>query len=123
MKRIISILLVICTLTLCLVSCGNGFKEEDQEKAVICAEEHAKKMYFEEFDGKPVGAGRYTEYQTSITSKDFVDGAYIITVELKLGALGANAQYKGFTVWSSLYLKYTIKVTNGTAKIIDYIPE
>ena len=119
MKKIISILLLICTLTLCFASCGNSYSEENQNLAVKCAEQKAKQYYFEYLDGKSVGAGKYTDHSTSIKNKEFVDGKYIITVELNYGAKGANANYPGFTVWASMDIEYTVEVTNGSAKIVN----
>ena len=122
MKKTISILLMICTLTLCFVSCGNSgnsYSEENQELAANCAVQATKQYYLEYLDGKSVGAGKYTDYSTSIKNKEFIDGEYVITVELQFGAKGANAKYPNFTVWSSMDIEYTVKVTNGSAKIVN----
>ncbi len=119
MKKAIGILLIICTLTFCLVSCGGSFSNEDQEKAIACAEKAAKQYYFEDWDGKSIGAGKYTDCRTSIKDKTFTNGKYVITVTLEICAEGAMAEFSGVDYWHPMDIKYTIKVTDGSAKIIN----
>ena len=124
MKKSISILLVICTLFICLTSCGMVVDAGDEELAVDRAKEEAKQYYFDHIDGTSVGAGVYSTYNVSVKSmtlstKAFSAPQYKFVIELSFGAKGADPEKPDVTVWSSLDIEYTMEVKNGIVDIIN----
>ena len=124
MKKSISILLVICTLFICLTSCGMVVGADDENLARDRAKEEAKQYYFDHIDGTSVGAGVYSTYNISVKSmalstKAFSAPQYKVVIELSFGAKGGNPEKPDATVWSSIDIKYTMEVKNGIVDIIN----
>ena len=119
MKKIISIILLVCTLTLCLTSCSIFEKEntaENQQKAEDLAIEAATNFYYSTFDGEKAYESYYwTSYEVNIKSSEYVDGDFVILVSLDLDSSGAP-----WYVYYSQEIKYTITVRRGKAKLVDY---
>ena len=124
MKKLISVLLLICTLFICLTSCGMVVGADDENLARDRAKEEAKQYYFDHIDGTSVGAGVYSTYNISVkrmtlSTKAFSAPQYIVVIELSFGAKGANPEKPDVTVWSSLDIEYTMEVKNGIVAIIN----
>jgi len=118
MKKIIGIILLVCTLTLCLASCSLSGKEntaKNQEKAENYAIDNAADFYYSTFHGETAyGSYDWTGYDVSIKSSEYVDGDFVIMVSLDLESSGAP-----WYVSYSQEIKYIIDVSNGKAKLVD----
>lgn len=122
MKKIVMLsttLLVTLTLLMSLFSCAAKFSEKDQALAEQCALDAVADYYNDDFKGKSVGSGKYTEYKSEVLSKNFIDGQYVIVVKFSYGAKGVNKDYPSWTTWGHMDLEYTIEVKNDKAKIIN----
>lgn len=118
MKKIISIILLACTLALCLASCSFGGKEntaENQEIAENYAIDNAGDFYYSTFHGETAyGSYDWTGYDVSIKSSEYVDDNFEILVSLNLKSSGAP-----WYVSYSQEIKYIIDVSKGEAKLVD----
>ena len=120
MKKILSLLLILCLLTISFASCEKNSKE-DQQLAEACATQAASKYYNSNFKGNTIYDIEYSDCKLSIENSDFKNGTYIITVDIF-----ANVSYEGYHLPQHLmYIEYSITVKNGNATIIntEYITE
>ena len=120
MKKIISVILCICMLSLFLASCAT-FSEADKQTAETCAIEAAEEYYEEYFQGKTISGLYYSSCSVSTKNTEFNNGKYIVLV--KISARVSNSTY---TVSIHLMdVEYTVKVNNNKAPIVDteYITE
>ena len=118
MEKIISIILLVCTLILCLASCGIFEEEnttENQQKAESYAIDNAADFYYSTFHGNTAYKDYdWTGYDVSIKSSEYVDGDFVIMVSLDLESSGAP-----WYVYYSQKIKYIIDVSKGKAKLVD----
>lgn len=114
MKKIISLILIICTFSLCLASCSS--LGSDKQAAEALATKEAKQYYSEYFEGQTLSGVKYYDCSTSIESSIFEDGKYIVKVSLR-----CEMQSGGYTApsYHLMDIEYFITVTNGVATVID----
>ena len=118
MKKIISIILLVCTLSLCLGSCNNSGEEnttENQEKAENYAIDNAIDFYYSTFHGNTAyETYKWTSYEISIKSSEYIDDDFVILLSLDLDSSGAP-----WYVYYSQEIKYIIDVRKGEAKLVE----
>ena len=107
-------MLLISILILCLAACGGN--EEDKALATRCAEQAAEEYYYDNIHGRSVGSGKYTGCEVSISDVKFTGGKYVVTVELKIEAIEGTY---GIPVRVTQNIKYTIKISDGSAVVIN----
>ena len=113
MKKIISLLLIICVVTIGFTSCAN-FSEEDQTIAEKCAKQEAEEYYEEYFEGKTISGVSYSSCSTSVKNAEFKGGKYIITIALY--AKVSNGTY--YTSMPLMDIEYSITVKNEKATVV-----
>ena len=114
MKKIISLLLILCMVTIVFTSCAN-FSEEDQKIAKKCAEQEAEAYYEEYFEGKTIKGISYSGCSTSVKNAEFKGGKYIVTIAL--AAKVSNGTY--YTSMHLMDIEYSITVKDGSATIVN----
>lgn len=116
-KRILCVMVLAFFLVGVLASCNSGEENtpENQEKAENYAIDNATNFYYSTFHGATAYEGyKWTDYDITIKSSEYVDGDFVILLSLDLEASGAP-----WYVDYSQKIKYIIDVSKGKAKLVD----